>query len=182
MKFVDLHTDPWHSAGGEDGPQPHPPVSPHSLLSLEQWHAVREHWPAAVPVGVVLPNTAEVDALAADLPRLALVVLQFPKWIDGRAYSQARVIRARHRYAGELRATGDVVVDMLPLLKRTGFDAVRLRFDQKLASAQRALEFFPGHYQGDVTQPQPAFARDLAAELAQAAAEHAPDIYAGEGI
>ena len=73
------------------------------------------------------------------------------------------MLRARLRYAGEVRATGDVVVDMLPLLQRSGFDAVVLREGQRQASAERALGFFPaGHYQGDVVQPQPHFAREAA--------------------
>ena len=86
----------------------------------------------------------------------------------------------RLRYAGELRATGDVLVDMLPLLARTGFDAVQLRHDQKLEAAERALGFFPGHYQGDVRQPRPAFARDLSREIAPAV--RAGELFAGQGI
>ena len=181
MKFIDTHTDPWRAAGGEDGPQPHPPVRAHSLLTLEQWHAVRETWPADVPAGLVVPNTVDVETLAADLPRLGLLALQFPKWVDGRAYTQARLLRARYRFGGELRATGEVLVDMVPLLARTGFDAAQLRPDQKLDAAQRALGFFPGHYQGDVHQPRPAFARDLPAELA-AQRQAAADLAAGQGI
>lgn len=181
MKFIHKPQDPWQTFGGEDGPIQHPAPREHALLSLEQWHAVRESWPPGLATGVIVPNTTAIETLAADLPRLALVVLQFPKWVDGRAYSQARLLRARYRFAGEVRATGDVVVDMLPLLQRTGFDAVQLRHDQRQASAERALNFFPGHYQGDVTQPQPAFARDLPAELAARKAQEA-DRFVGEGI
>ena len=156
MKFIDRSTDPWLLLPDSEIAGP----APHRLLTLVQWQAVREAWPADVPVGVLLPNTADVEEIAADLPRLALVALEFPKWIDGRAYSQARVLRARLRYRGEIRATGDVVVDMMPLLQRTGVDAVVLREGQKQSSAERALGFFPGgHYQGDVLQPQPVFAR-----------------------
>jgi uncharacterized protein (DUF934 family) len=54
------------------------------------------------------------------------------------------------RYAGEISATGDVMADMLPLLRRCGFDAVQLRPDQRLESAQRALGYFDGHYQTSV--------------------------------
>ncbi len=181
MKFIDSHQDPWHTAGGEDGPQPHPPVRPHSLLTLEQWHAVRDTWPADVKAGVIVANTVDIETLAEDLPRLGLVVLQFPKWVDGRAYTQARLLRARYRFGGEVRASGDVLVDMVPLLQRTGFDAAQLRHDQRRDAAERAMGFFPGHYQGDVQQPRPAFARDLAAELAakrQADAEQ----FSGQGI
>jgi uncharacterized protein (DUF934 family) len=180
MKFINAHRDHWQHAAGEDGPQPHPPAREHSLLSLEQWHAVRDTWPAGLATGVTVPNSVDIETLAADLPRLALVALQFPKWVDGRAYSQARLLRVRWRFGGEIRATGDVLVDMVPLLARTGFDAAQLRPDQKLEAAERALGYFAGHYQGDVLQPLPAFARDLPNELAQANAN--ADNFSGQGI
>ena len=158
MKFIDRHTDAWLLLPDSEIAGP----APHRLLTLVQWQAVRESWPGDVPVGVLVPNTEDVETLAADLPRIALVALEFPKWVDGRAYSQAHVLRARLRYAGEVRATGDVLVDMLPLLQRTGFDAVFLKDGQRQASAERALGFFGAYYQGDVLQPQPLFAREAA--------------------
>ncbi len=157
MKFIDPHQDRWHAVVGEDGPMCTPDPCADRLLTLEQWHAVREHWPQALQAGVMVPNDASIEALEPDLPRLALIALQFPKWVDGRAYSQARLLRSRLRYTGEVRATGEVLVDMLPLLQRTGFDAVQLRADQSLESGQRALRFFAEHYQGDVQRTQPRF-------------------------
>ena len=184
MRFIDIRHDRWHLVEGEDGPIPHPDPQAERLLTLEQWHAVRDTWPRGLPTGVVLPNTLEVDTLADDVrgpqARLSLVVLQFPKWTDGRAYSQARVLRARHGFDGEVRATGEVLVDMLPLLQRTGFDAVQMRHDQSLEAAERALGFFAGHYQGDVQQPRPAFARDLASEAATP--RDGGELFAGQGI
>ena len=162
MKFIDPHHDHWHAAVGEDGPMPPPDLCANRLLTLEQWHAVREHWPQAIRTGVVVPNDTDIETIAPDLPRLALIALQFPTWVDGRAYSQARVLRSRLRFAGEVRATGEVLVDMLPLLHRTGFDTVQLRADQSLESSQRALRFFAAHYQGDVHETQPRFARTAA--------------------
>jgi uncharacterized protein (DUF934 family) len=152
MKFITATQDPWHlSSAGEDGPVVTLTPTPHSLLTLIQWHSVRSHWPAHMPVGVTLKNDDPVADLRTDLPRLALLALQFPKWVDGRAYSQAKLLRSRWHFAGEIRATGEVVVDMLPLLQRTGFDSVVLRHDQSPKAAQKALTFFPGHYQGDAT-------------------------------
>ena len=159
MKFIDPHHDCWHTAVGEDGPMPTPDPCADRLLTLEQWHAVREHWPRTLQAGVMVPNDSDIEALEPDLPRLALIALQFPNWVDGRAYSQARLLRSRLRYTGEVRATGEVLVDMLPLLHRTGFDAVQLRADQSLESGQRALRFFADHYQGDVHQTQARFNR-----------------------
>lgn len=102
----------------------------------------------ALPEGtLLLANTDDVLARAEEIRGHAAVALQFPKWTDGRAYSQAVLLRGRLRYAGEIRATGDVMADMLPLLRRCGFDSVQMRADQQLESAQRALGFFDNHYQ-----------------------------------
>ncbi len=109
-----------------------------------QFIAPAEELPAAA---LRLDNTADVLTRADEIQAHAAVALQFPKWTDGRAYSQAVLLRARVRYAGQIIATGEVMADMLPLLRRCGFDAVQLRADQKLESAQRALGFFDNHYQ-----------------------------------
>ena len=72
---------------------------------------------------VTLANTDPVEALAPQIDRLKLIVLNFPKFTDGRAYSQARLLRERMGYRGELRATGAVLRDQLPFLLRCGFDS-----------------------------------------------------------
>ncbi|MGZ5236815.1 MAG: DUF934 domain-containing protein [Caldimonas sp.] len=163
MKFVDPNHDRWHEVTADDSTVAVPAVEPWSLLSLAQWQAVRSSWSADAPVGLAIDNRYDIEPLAPDLSRLALIALQFPKWTDGRAYSQARLLRVRLRFAGELRATGEVLADMLPLLARTGFDAAVLRADQSLATARRMLGFFAdGYYQGDVLQARPRFARGAA--------------------
>ena len=171
MKFIDPHHDRWHLADGEDGPLPQPSAVDQLLLTLAQWHTVRRNWSepatAGQRLGLQLDNDADVEALRADLPRLSLIALSFPKWTDGRAYTQARLLRARLGFQGEIRATGEVLVDMLPLLQRTGFDAVQLRADQRVEAARRALGFFAAHYQGDIRDARPVFRRPAA--LAEAA-------------
>ncbi len=157
MKFIKLKTDIWHTVSGEDGATLSITPAAHLLLSLTQWHGVRSQWPQGMAVGVAVPNDAAVEDLADDLPRLSLIALQFPKWTDGRAYSQAHLLRSRFRFAGELRATDQVLVDMMLPLKRTGFTSVVLRSDQSLESAERALTFFAGNYQGDVLEHRPHF-------------------------
>jgi uncharacterized protein (DUF934 family) len=115
------------------------------------------------PAGTLRPaNTDDVLALAAEVKQAPMVLLDFPKWTDGRAYSQAVLLRGRLRYGGEIRARGDVLVDMLPLLRRCGFDSAQLRADQDPAHADRTLGLFPGHYQGDATGARPVFARHTA--------------------
>jgi uncharacterized protein (DUF934 family) len=127
-----------------------------TFVPLEQWRATPRDG-----ASIAVPNDVDIETLEAEMPRLSAIALHFPKWVDGRAYSQARLLRARYRFKGEIRATGDVVVDMLPLLQRTGFDAVQLRAGQSEEAARRALGFFPAHYQGDVVQTRPLFGRRL---------------------
>ncbi len=108
MQFIDTHHDQWHTVGGEDGQIDHPPIKANSLLTLAQWHAVRDQWPAKSaadhkPVGVILTNDTDVEVLEADLSKLSLVVLQFPKWTDGRAYTQAHILKSRYRFGGGLQ-------------------------------------------------------------------------------
>jgi len=170
MRFIDTHKDRWHALGGEDGPPVSITPAPHLLLDSNQWHAVRAHWPEGMPVGLKLANDEDIEDFAADLPRFGLVALHFPKWVDGRAYSQARLLRSRYRFGGEVRATGEVLVDMVPLLARTGFDAAVLRHDQSIEAAERTLAFFTAHYQGDTRDNRPLFAKPEAAQVALAKA------------
>jgi uncharacterized protein (DUF934 family) len=80
-------------------------------------------WLQAPTQAVALANTDSLDALRTHIGRLKLIVLNFPKFTDGRAYSQARLLRGRLGYRGELRATGAVLQDQLPFLLRCGFDS-----------------------------------------------------------
>ena len=80
-------------------------------------------------IGVIWPNGRDIDALVPYLDRLATIALVFPTFRDGRAYSQARLLRERLGYQGELRATGAVFLDQLPFLLRCGFSS--FESDQK---------------------------------------------------
>jgi uncharacterized protein (DUF934 family) len=103
-------------------------------------------------------NTVDVESLA--LAGVQAVALAFPKWVDGRAYSQAVTLRRRLHFRGEIIATGEVLVDMVPLLARTGFTAVQLQAGQSQDAARHALTAFSfGHYQGDVNQTRPLYLR-----------------------
>lgn len=78
-------------------------------------------------VGVIWPNNRDLDDLLPYLDRLALVALVFPSFRDGRAYTQARLLRERHGYEGELRATGQVLRDQFVFMLRAGFDSFDVR-------------------------------------------------------
>ena len=85
--------------------------------------------------GVIWPNNRDVDDLVPWLYRLAVIALVFPSFRDGRAYSQARLLRERHGFRGELRATGQVLRDQFVFMLRAGFDA----FDVKKQSDAEAF-------------------------------------------
>lgn len=99
------------------------------------------------PLGVLVPNAADVNVLAPHLSHLSLVVLDFPKFRDGRAYSQARLLRERLGYAGELRAHGNVLRDQLILMVRCGFDAFEIAKDADIAAFSKALASYSLFYQ-----------------------------------
>ena len=163
MKFIAPDDTTWQTVSEEDGLGITVSPEAYRMLTLLQWHQMRGQWPLEFAVGVTLPNDINLDEIIPDLPRLQLIALQFPKWVDGRAYSQARLLRARYRFKGDIRAIGEVLVDMVPLLDRTGFTSAALRADQDLQVAQQALSFFPStapsNYQGDVHDNRPRFAR-----------------------
>ena len=77
--------------------------------------------------GVIWPNSRDVDDLVPFLDRLAVVALVFPTFRDGRAYSQARLLKERYHYRGELRATGQVLRDQFLFMLRAGFDAFEVK-------------------------------------------------------
>jgi uncharacterized protein (DUF934 family) len=118
--------DPWQKLG-DDAPVP---ADGMVLVSFTRWREARAALLARRgPVGLALANTDPVETLASDVSRLDLIVLHFPKFSDGRAYSQARLLRERLGYQGELRATGNVLQDQAPFMLRCGFDS--FESDQK---------------------------------------------------
>ncbi|MFM9938353.1 MAG: DUF934 domain-containing protein [Hyphomicrobiaceae bacterium] len=128
-QFVD---NPWRLMR-DDEPFP---IGGWAILSLARWRA--DHAAQVVfdvPLGVRLAVADSLDMPADDVGRLAVVVLPFPKFSDGRSYSTARRLRDAG-YLGEIRATGDVLLDQLPLMLRSGFDS----FEIVDAATIKALE------------------------------------------
>ena len=124
------------------------PPDANVLLPLDDWREFRQCWLSRKgKVGVALAPSDDPSAIAADLPHLSLVTIDFPSFTDGRGYSIARLLRQRHGYAGELRATGDVLRDQLFLMARVGFDAWALRDDQDAAECLEAFADFSEAYQ-----------------------------------
>ncbi len=109
-----------------------------------------------------ISNDTDVDSLQAELADAGVVELNFPKFTDGRAYSQAVQLRRRHQFKGDIRATGDVLIDQLVQMQRTGFSSAVLRGDQDAGHGHKLLTQYSGFYQGDAQQSQPLFAKATA--------------------
>ncbi len=117
----------------------------------------QEHQAAGKAGTLELAN--DVDPRTLDLSGITRIDLQFPAFTDGRAYSQAFLLRRRLHFAGELRATGDVLIDQLVQMQRTGFDVAVLAEGVQADAAQRQLERYAGFYQGSAVETQPKFAK-----------------------
>jgi uncharacterized protein (DUF934 family) len=97
--------------------------------------------------GVIWPNNRDVDDLVRYLDRLAVVALVFPTFRDGRAYSQARLLRERHGFKGELRATGQVLRDQFVFMLRAGFDAFEVKKDSDAEAFATTVKHYSVFYQ-----------------------------------
>ena len=97
--------------------------------------------------GVIWPNNRDVDDLVPYLGRLAAVALVFPTFRDGRAYSQARLLRERHGYKGELRATGQVLRDQFVFMLRAGFDAFEVKKESDAEAFAATVKRYSVFYQ-----------------------------------
>lgn len=130
------------------------------IVPLNCWLEIREQLLARQgKTGVWLQSNETPAALAADLPQLPLIALNFPVFSDGRAYSSARELRQNMGFGGELRAIGDVLRDQLFYMARCGFNAFALRDDQDPETALSAFDDFSDAYQASVDRPQPLFRR-----------------------
>jgi uncharacterized protein (DUF934 family) len=105
---------------------------------------------------LAVANDADVQAL--NLDGVTRIDLSFPKFTDGRAFSQAFVLR-RRGFAGDIRAHGDVLIDQLAQMQRCGFSSAVLRADQDAAHGQKLLSHYKAFYQGDAATRAPHFAR-----------------------
>ncbi len=133
------------------------------LVPLALWRSERQLCATlGVEVGILLREDDDPRDVAHEFDQVGVIAIEFPKFTNGRGYSMARLLRARHGYRGELRAVGDVLRDQLFYMARVGFDAFELRADQNVADALRAFADFTEFYQASTDQPAPLFRRRAA--------------------
>ena len=111
------------------------------------------------PLGIKLNPEDDVIDIAEDLEQFSLVVLQFPAFRDGRAYSQARQLRQHFGYQGEIRATGNVLRDQLMYMERVGFTSFEIDSKQDINDAVNAFDEIKIKYQASSDEALPLYKR-----------------------
>ena len=138
------------------------PPSGQVIFPLDWWLDERAAFDGSnVPLGVRIDAGADLATILPDLPRLSLIALVFPKFSDGRAYSMAKMLRERHGFSGDLRATGDVLIDQMQLMQRCGCSSFEVQ-DAATAAALEAgdekgmrLFYQPSSTSGESVGPRP---------------------------
>jgi uncharacterized protein (DUF934 family) len=154
----ELQVDTWRRFTPSDD-QKLPADNGDWLVPLTVWleaHAqlrTRQH-----PVGIFLQPADEplelADHGAFDATGVALIAIDFPQYTDGRGYSIAQILRTRLKYAGELRAVGDVMIDTIHYQARCGFDSFLLKPGHRPEEALAAFNAFTVHYQQTYPKPR----------------------------
>ncbi len=136
------------------------PAAGRVIFSFKRWQEVRDALKTGdVVAGVRIPNTVDVATLWDQLKDRPLIAIEFPAFGDGRAFSQARLLRERYGYKGEIRAVGDVLRDQIHYMHRVGIDTMAPRADQDLQGCLKAFRDFTVPYQGSADQPLSVFQR-----------------------
>ena len=130
------------------------------IFPLAVWQARKDEIVSRPTIGLLLQPADRVEDVAGELASFNLIAVNFPKFVDGRGYSTAALLRQRYGYTGELRAVGDVLHDQLFFMRRVGFDSYALKDGKSLDYAITAgFKPFTEAYQGATDQAQPYFRR-----------------------
>ncbi len=153
------HADAWQIWREQDGERPAGPlILPWSLWQAAQSDEVLSGLGLA-PHAVLLGPDDDPELLTPFLQKLPLIAIEFPCFRDGRAYSQAYLLRTRLGWQGELRAVGDVLRDQLNHMRQCGFDAFAVRADKSAADAVKGLAGMSVLYGRSAIEPRPLFRR-----------------------
>jgi len=134
------------------------------IFPLAVWRARRNEIVSCHKrIGLLLLPDDKVEEIAADLDYFIVVAVHFPKFVDGRGYSTAALLRQRYHYPGELRAVGDVLHDQLFFMQRVGFDSYALKDGKDAIHAiGKGFAPFSETYQASTDQTEPYFRRRTA--------------------
>ena len=149
--------DTWKTLKLAEGETPETVALPEGdvIFPLAVWQARKaEIVSCHKRIGLLIEPDERVEDIVADLEYFIVIAVDFPKFVDGRGYSTASLLRQRYHYQGELRAVGDVLHDQLFFMQRVGFDSYALKDGKNLTYAIEAgFSPFGNAYQGATSQP-----------------------------
>ena len=158
-------SDSWQILELAEGESPEAIALPDGevIFPLAVWLARKDEILSRPTIGLLLQPADRVEDIAGELASFALIAVNFPKFVDGRGYSTAALLRQRYHYQGELRAVGDVLHDQLFFMQRVGFDSYALKDGKDAVYAiDQGFSPFSATYQGSTDQPEPYFRRRTA--------------------
>ncbi|KXB32574.1 oxidoreductase [Dechloromonas denitrificans] len=163
IKNDTLAVDTWKTLELAEGETPETVALPAGdiIFPLAVWQARKtEIISCHKRIGLLIQPDELIEDVAGDLEYFIVIAVNFPKFVDGRGYSTASLLRQRYRYEGELRAVGDVLHDQLFFMRRVGFDSYALKDGKNAVYALEAgFNSFSDTYQTSTSQPQPYFRR-----------------------
>ena len=163
IKNETVAVDPWKTLELAEGETPETVALPAGdiIFPLAVWLARKnEIISCHKRIGLLLQADERVEDVADDLEYFIIIAVNFPKFVDGRGYTTASLLRQRYQYQGELRAVGDILHDQLFFMRRVGFDAYAFKDGKDIAYALEAgFTSFSDGYQTSTSQPQPYFRR-----------------------
>lgn len=150
--------DNWHLVDAIENSEP---IWPKSMLVLpfKEWFKSSGVTGLPAPSAFWLDNETDVHLLKPWLEQIDLIALHFPKFTDGRAYSQAVELRTQLKWRGEIRAFGDVLRDQLTHMHHCGFNSFAVREDKDINDAVKGLTAISTRYSGSAIEPEPLFRR-----------------------
>ena len=116
------------------------------IFTLQNFTACSHHVPESLKLGLKLANHDPVNAIAEHVNQLKLVILEFPAFADGRAYSQAQSLRQHLGFDGEIRAIGNVLIDQYAFMLQCGFNAFDIPANSDLKQWKAAARIIPATY------------------------------------
>lgn len=163
IKDKAIAVDTWKTLELAEGETPETVALPAGdiIFPLPVWQARKtEIISTCKRIGLLIQPDERVEDVAGDLEYFIVIAVNFPKFVDGRGYSTASLLRQRYAYQGELRAVGDVLHDQLFYMQRVGFDSYALKDGKNAVHAIEAgFSTFSDGYQASTSQPQPYFRR-----------------------
>ncbi|QEY18763.1 DUF934 domain-containing protein [Cellvibrio sp. KY-GH-1] len=130
------------------------------IIPVSVWLAQKETLQTRTDIGVWLDSDESAELIGAEANRFPVIGVNFPLFMDGRAFSSARLLRERYGFTGELRAVGNFIRDQLCYLRRCGVNAFAFANPEiNLDEAAKSLQDLQEYYQAAVDQPLPLFRR-----------------------